>query len=122
LDTCHSGAIQPPRTRNLTAAVRQLQDDVIFTVTASRGDQLAAESPTWKHGVFTQCLLDALEGKAERQPDGRNLLDEAIKYLQETVPKVAQQLTGGAQSQHPTAAPDELLPFVRLPLTQTERR
>ena len=36
---------------------------MVFTLTASTGEQLAAESPDWGHGVFTRCLLDALEGK-----------------------------------------------------------
>ena len=46
---------------DLKTAVRELQADVIFTVTASTGEQLAAESADWRHGVFTRCLLDALE-------------------------------------------------------------
>ena len=43
LDTCYSGAIQPPRAGDLKDAVRQLQDDVIFTVTAATGEQRSAE-------------------------------------------------------------------------------
>ncbi len=71
LDTCHSGAIQPLRTRNLKTAVRELQADVIFSVTASTGNQRAAENAQWRHGAFTRCLLEALGGAGNAQPPQR---------------------------------------------------
>jgi hypothetical protein len=112
LDTCHSGAIQPPRSSDLKAAVRQLQDDVIFTVTASTGDQRSAEKPSWGHGAFTKCLLEALGGKAGADAAGCITLDGLVGYLKDTVPK----LTDGLQT--PTAAPDDILPFTSLPLVR----
>ncbi len=118
IDTCHSGAIQPPRAENTKAAVRQLQDDVIFTVTASQGDQPAAESPTRKHGVFTVCLLDALEGKAISAGQTEITLNDVVRYVQQAVPRLTAELTGGDGQQHPTAAPDGVLEYAQIPLTR----
>ena len=119
LDTCYSGAIQPPRSRDLKYAVRQLQDDVIFTVTAATGEQRSAEKAAWQHGAFTKCLLEALGGRAAEPHDPIITLDEVIKYVKQSVPK----LTDGAQT--PTAAPDEVLPYTSLaadPRAMTAKR
>ncbi len=111
LDTCHSGAIQPLRSRDLKAAVRELQADVIFSVTASTGEQRAAEKAEWRHGAFTRCLLEALGGGADQSHDGVVRLDEVVPYVKDAVEK----LTAGRQT--PTAAPDEILPFTAIPMT-----
>jgi len=115
LDTCHSGAIQPQRSRDLKRAVRQLHEDVIFTVTASTGEQLSAEKASWQHGAFTKCLLEALDGRADKSRDGVVTLDEAVAYVKRSV----SELTGGGQT--PTAAPSDILPFTSLPLTRVKR-
>lgn len=120
LDTCHSGAIQPPRSRNLKAAIRRLQDDVIFTVAASKGGQLAAEHPEWKHGVFTKCLLDALEGKAIDLARPEITLNDVVRYVEATVPRVTSTLTQGSRTQEPIAAPDSLLAYARIPLARPQ--
>jgi WD40 repeat protein len=114
LDTCHSGAIQPLRTADLKAAVRQLQEDVIFTVTASTGDQRSAEKPEWGHGAFTKCLLQAFDGLDVKSPDGIIRLNQAVSWVRQAVPK----LTDGLQT--PTAAPDDILPYTSLPLTRVK--
>jgi WD40 repeat protein len=113
LDSCYSGAIQPPRASGLKDAVRQLQEDVVFTVTAATGEQRSAEKAEWRHGAFTKCLLEALSGAAAtRSPTVT--LDDMIAYVKKSVPK----LTDDAQT--PTAAPDEILPYTSLPLTRTK--
>jgi len=112
LDTCHSGAIQPLRSRDLKAAIRALQEDVVFTVTASTGDEKSEENDAWRHGAFTKCLLEALAGRGDTSGDGVVTLNEAIAHLKHAVP----ELTDGRQ--HPTAAPDDLLTFTSLPLTR----
>ena len=114
LDTCHSGAIQPPRAGDLKDAVRQLQDDVVFTVTAATGEQRSAEKAAWKHGAFTKCLLEALAGGGPSAHGRTVTLDEVIAYVKRSVP----ELTQGAQT--PTAAPDEILPYTSLPLARTK--
>ena len=43
LDTCHSGAIQPLRSRDLKAAVRGLQEDMVVTLAATTGSEQSAE-------------------------------------------------------------------------------
>lgn len=111
LDTCHSGAIQPLRTRDLKAAIRALQEDVVLTVAASAGNERSEEKPAWQHGAFTKTLLEGLEGDADTSGDGAVGLDELIAYVKRQVP----QLTEGRQN--PTAAPDELLSLVSLRLT-----
>ena len=132
MDTCHSGAIQPLRSRDLKTAVRELQADVIFSVTASTGEQCAAEKAEWRHGAFTRCLLEALGGagvpplggSAAGIPPGHPLagrgttsagivtLDEIVPFVKDAVEK----LTAGGQT--PTAAPDEIIPFTTIPLTR----
>ena len=112
LDTCYSGAIQPPHAGDLKNAVRQLQDDVVFTITAATGEQRSAEKASWKHGAFTKCLLEAWAGGGPT-PHGRTVtLDDVIAYVKRSVPK----LTDGAQT--PTASPDEILAFTSLPLAR----
>lgn len=112
LDTCHSGAVQPLQTRSLKSAVRELQADVIFTVTASTGEQKSAEKEEWSHGAFTKCLLEVLDGRAGPPPNGIVRLDAVISWVKQAVP----QLTDGFQT--PTAAPEAFLHHTTIPLTR----
>jgi WD40 repeat protein/uncharacterized caspase-like protein len=112
LDTCHSGAVQPLRSYHLKTAVRALQEDVIFTVTASAGHEKAAEKKDWGHGVFTKCLLEALEGRADDSRDGVVTLDEVVTYVTESVASLTER------RQNPTAGPEEILRYTTLPLTR----
>lgn len=116
LDTCHSGAIQPLRGRDLKSAVRAFQEDVVFTVTAAAGSERSEEKTAWQHGAFTKSLLSALSGDADVSGDGVVSLNEVVRYVQRDVP----ELTEGRQN--PTAAPDEVLPFVSLRLTHYKRQ
>ncbi|HEX3872351.1 MAG TPA: caspase family protein [Pirellulales bacterium] len=117
LDTCHSGAIQPLRSRNLKAAVRAFQDDVIFTLTASAGNERSEENADWRHGAFTKSLLEALAGDSTTPASsGVVMLNDVVRHVQQSVPK----LTDGRQN--PTAAPEELLPFVSLRLTSLKQQ
>ncbi len=123
LDTCHSGAIQSEDdptglTRNPKAAVRKFQEDVIFTVTASSGDEKAVEDPDSKHGIFTMYVVKAIEGAAAEQPQGQVTLNGMVRYVKQQVPKRIEELSDGRRSQHPTAAPHEILEYVSLPLTR----
>lgn len=111
LDTCHGGAIQPMRHREMKTAVRALQDDLLVTVAASQGTEEAVE------GRFSSRLLEALAGAADRQDgdqDGVVRLDELIAYVERTV---SEDSLGDAQTQLPSAGPTELLPYLRAPLT-----
>ncbi|MCL4205272.1 MAG: caspase family protein [Pirellulaceae bacterium] len=122
LDTCHSGAVQPLHQRELKAALRLLQDDLVFTMTASDGSQEAVEARQRRLGRFTARLIEALQGAADRETgngDGIVTLDEAVEYVQRMV---AADSAADPQSQHPTAGPTSLLPLARLPLTGNRHR
>jgi WD40 repeat protein len=117
LDTCHSGAVQPLQQRELKAALRLLQDDLVFTLTASDGSQEAVEARQRRLGRFTARLIEAVQGAADREAgngDGIVTLDEVAEYVQRMV---AADSAADPQSQHPTAGPATLLPLTRLPLT-----
>jgi hypothetical protein len=112
LDTCHAGAIQPLRARDLKSAVRELQEDVVLTFAASAGDEQSAERKSWGHGAFTKSLLEALEGRKTASSPPAITLNEVVDYVRSSV----RELTGGRQN--PTAAPDEILPFTAIVLSR----
>ena len=117
LDTCHSGALQPLRQRELKSALRALQDGVIFTLTASEGGQEAVEERDRKLGRFTSRLLEALQGAADRQEgnnDGIVSWGEVVKYVERMV---TADSIGDEYQQYPTAGPSELLNVADFPLT-----
>lgn len=62
------------------------------TVLSSAGaDELAVESPEWKNGLFTYCLLKGLQGKnADADHDGVTTLYEWIKYTQNQVSGISE--------------------------------
>ena len=118
LDTCHSGAVQPLRQRELKSALRALQDDVVFTLTASEGSQEAVEERNRRLGRFTSRLLEALQGAADKQDgDGNGVVSwtEVVNYVKRTV---AADSAGTEQQQHPTAGPMELIEVADYPLTK----
>jgi uncharacterized caspase-like protein len=111
LDTCHSGAFQQLRRNGVKAAVRDFQDDAILTVTAAASDERSEENADWRHGAFTKALLEVLSGHAKKSTDGFVTLVDVVDYVHRAVP----ELTDGRQN--PTAAPEDLLPFISLRLT-----
>jgi uncharacterized caspase-like protein len=121
LDSCHSGAVQPlMRSEDLKSALRFLQDDVVLTLTASEGDEEAAEQRAARMGRFTAVLVDALNGMADSLDDegkGTVTLTETINYVTR---RVAEESEQEGMPQHPTASPNYLLRTLQLPLTTTE--
>ncbi len=120
LDSCHSGAVQPlMRTEDLKSALRFLQDDVVLTITASEGDEEAAELRETQLGRFTAVLVDALKGEApERDNDHKTVsLNEAIEYITR---RVTEESERDGMPQHPTASPAYLLRTLELPLTSRQ--
>jgi uncharacterized caspase-like protein len=117
LDSCHSGAVQPlMRSGDLKSALRFLQNDVVLTLTASEGDEEAAEQRETRLGRFTATLVDALNGAADRvgNGDGTVSLNEVIDYVSRRVSEESEQ---EGMPQHPTASPSYLLRTLQLPLT-----
>jgi len=139
VDTCHSGALGPGAR---SATVREFQENMIVVLAAAADDEPSQESDAWGHGAFTKVLLEALEGRADRgrsrlkaselpaknngaalsqaadEPDGIVSLDEIIDYVTQQVPSLTRVGADEQTAQHPTVSPEDLVPFVRLPLTR----
>jgi len=124
LDTCHSGAIHPPlRQQDLKAALRTLQEDMVFTLTASDGSQEAVEDKQRQLGRFTFRLVEALNGTADQPEHGGDA--NGVVTWAETVAYVTAAVTADSardpdgNRQFPAAGPLELLDYASLPLTAT---
>ena len=118
LDSCHSGAVQPLMRRDdLKSALRFLQDDVVITLTASEGDEEAAEQKSSRMGRFSAALVDGLQGKApELDNDLETIsLREIVDYVSR---RVESESAEDEVPQHPTASPNYLFRTLTLPLTQ----
>jgi WD40 repeat protein len=109
LDTCHGGAIQPMRHREMKLAVRALQQDLLITLAASDGTEEAVE------GRFSTRLLEGLNGAADQSGDGIVRLDELIEYVKQTV---AEDSARDTIKQTPSAGPIDLVPYVSPPLSE----
>ncbi len=115
LDSCHSGAVQSQiRGDDLKAALRYLQNDHVMTLTASEGNEEAAEVVESGMGRFTFRLVEGLRGAADENRDGAVTLDETVRYVTATVSADAEV---DSMQQHPTASPPELIQRLELPLT-----
>ncbi len=122
LDTCHSGAILPPRQHELKSALRLLHDDLFLTLTASEGGQEATEVTQRQFSLFTYWLLQALRGDADKlggNQDGQVTLAELVAFVRR---HVAEESASSSRLQYPTAGPAELLDIVSIPLTATTVR
>ena len=116
IDSCHSGAVQPVmRSDDLKAAMRLLQGDVVLTMTASEGEEEAAEQKDRQLGRFTSLLVDALQGKGDVNNDRIVTLSEAIAHVMRAS---AEESRTSGFVQHPTAGPADLLKTLELPLTR----
>lgn len=112
LDTCHSGAIQPLDSEHLKAAVRNLQGDMVLTLTASEGNQLAAEYRGAQASLFTSAIERTLQQFQDTNSNG--LLDWS-ELVQQVRSQVSQQSLVGTVLQFPTAGPKDLLDVIELP-------
>ncbi len=106
LDTCHSGAAQTQSPSRLKQAVRSLQNDQIFVMTASDGNQLAFED------AFTDPLKEAFDGRADANKDKLVSLQEAFQYVKEKMKKQS-------KPQYPTLGPIDLVDFADFSIVRT---
>jgi WD40 repeat protein len=113
LDTCHSGAVQPLEREKLKQAVRTLQSDLVLTLTATEGDQLAAEYLGEQASVFTSAIIASLKSKSDENGDGFLDWPEITRAVSTTVRNRSQ---ASKVPQFPTAGPRELLEYLTLPL------
>lgn len=109
LDACQSGgAVADLLASRGTAeekAIAQLARSTgIAVLAASSSDQEAQEFATLGHGLFTHCLLKALEGHADGSPkDGKVTIKEIGAFLDDQVPELSQKFKG--QAQYPSTQP-----------------
>ncbi|MBI3297544.1 MAG: caspase family protein [Elusimicrobia bacterium] len=83
LDTCHSGEVMGAnRGVNVDGFVNQLAspESGVVVFTAATGSQLSYEYPACGHGIFTQALLEGVEGRAAYRDDKATIgsLDDYI--------------------------------------------
>jgi WD40 repeat protein len=86
VDTCHSAGAYNERLGNTAYYAN------ILAYSAARWDQEALESAEYKHGLFTQALLEALNGEADATHQGRVDTLQLNEYLQKRVPELAKAL------------------------------
>ena len=93
LDCCHSGAAKPrtrrPASASTLARSLPLAAEGRVLLAACRAEELAEETDDGSHGVFTKCLLDAMQGGAANG-DGAITLFSLHEY-------VAKQFAGSSQ-------------------------
>ena len=75
----------------------------IYMVSADT-DRKAIEHTSWRHGAFTKCLIDALDGKADGYEsvgpkDGIVTMGELRAYMNSAMPDITQKVLGVAK--HP---------------------
>ena len=103
------------RSDDLKAAMRLLQGDVVLTMTASEGEEEAAEQKDRQLGRFTSHLVDALQGVGDTNHDRIVTLREAVDHVMRAS---AEESRTSGFVQHPTAGPADLLKTLDLPLTR----
>jgi WD40 repeat protein len=102
MDACHSGgALKSMNVRAAASdekAIFQLaRSSGVVTIASSGSKQFATEFDVLKHGVFTYVLLEALNGKADGNADGKVTVNEIKIYMEERVPELTKQYGGTAQ-------------------------
>jgi WD40 repeat protein len=86
VDTCHSAGAYNERLGNTAYYAN------ILAYSSARWDQEALESAEYQHGLFTQALLEALNGEADTTHQGRVDTVQLNEYLQKRVPELAKAL------------------------------
>jgi WD40 repeat protein len=86
IDTCHSAGAYNERLGNTAYYAN------ILAYSSARWDQEALESAEYKHGLFTQALLEALNGEADASHRGHVDTLQLNEYLQKRVPELAKAL------------------------------
>jgi uncharacterized caspase-like protein/TolB-like protein len=98
LDTCHSGALNIPSSRVVSAdemAAQVSAGEGFFLLAATRPGEESKETSDLGHGAFTYALIEALGGAADADGDGIVTVSELFAFVARRVP----QLTHGEQ--HP---------------------
>ncbi len=83
VDTCHAAGAYNQRLGNAAYYAN------ILAYSSARWDQEALESDAFKHGLFTQALVEGLAGAADGAKSGRVDTVQLNLYLQTRVPELA---------------------------------
>jgi hypothetical protein len=95
-DCCHAGAFSKDHFLNQADLARAIDSVENVAILAScTGEEGSLELDEFKHGAFTQGLLEALDGAGDLDGDGNSTWSEILDYVLVRVPKI----TGNEQ--HP---------------------
>ena len=97
LDACHSGGTGDPKDLDPTTAVYKggldeaaydqlKQGSGRVVIASSRSSEVSWVLPGAKNSLFTQCVLEAMDGKAKQAGDGMLRIFDLVNYLFEQVP------------------------------------
>ena len=87
LDACHAGEIDSGKKRGVGALTDQLVRDLtaeengLIVMCSALGNEEAQESHQFRHGLFTEALLEGLQGKASKTKDGAVYLTALDAYV-----------------------------------------
>jgi WD40 repeat protein len=102
-DTCHSGSVSVagagmPDINGVANALGSDENGLVVFA-ASRGREFALEQEEWGHGAFSEALIEALNGKADREfyRNGHITVNFLDSWLEEHVAKITKD------QQHPVA-------------------
>jgi uncharacterized protein YjbI with pentapeptide repeats len=90
LDVCHSGGAGAVL-EHLNLSLNP--ETNLFIIGAARHDQVATQSSTLKHGLFTSCLLRAFEQQPHRS-DGWLTITDILSFVTEAIKAEASKLSG----------------------------
>jgi hypothetical protein len=97
LDACHSGGTGDPKDLDPSTAVYKsgLEESAYdqlkqgagrVVIASSRSSEVSWVLPNAKNSLFTQCVLEAMDGKARQSGDGLLRIFDLVNYLFEQVP------------------------------------
>jgi len=121
LDVCHSGGAGTVL-EHLDLSLNP--ETNLFIIGAARHDQVATQSSTLKHGLFSSCLLQAFEQKPHRI-DGWLTITDILSFVTEAIKVEAGKLSGQegpVQIQQRSASVNLNLLFVKNPHYLPESR
>ena len=93
IDTCHSAGAYNERLGN------SAYHENIITYSSARSDEVAWESESTGHGLFTQAVIEEISGAADLDGDGFVDTMELAQYLRRRVPELSAQLQSKPEQQ-----------------------
>jgi hypothetical protein len=101
LDACHSGAVTRTKGARVKPAFALPSEhgagEGVAFLTATTADEDAQESDALGGSFFTHAFVSALLGAADRNHDGRVVLDEAYQYAYEATLRATSRTLAGTQ-------------------------